>query len=222
MTPRLAASLISPTSERRTADGVQAEVDHLQRQPEALAVRHARHIAQHHQSVEHPECGARIDAGGPRHFAQGHFGAFGREGFEHAQSLGQRIHQVPRIFGGRIFRGAAGFGRLAGARQSRTRCRGFAAASLVRWDAMDTQRGASILGNPVFGLRKYFLKTRMPSCAPCVNRTTRRTRMLCMQSNVRCVGVVFAASGFAVDCGRRKTGSVRLASALFFGQTLHV
>ena len=161
------------------ADGVQAEIDHLQGQAEALAVRHARDVAQHHQRVEHAERGAGIDAGGARHLAQRHLGAFGAEGFEHAQSLGQRIDEIARVFAGRRR------SRPRGARATRTCRRGGAALPRpfsVRWCGRRSTQRFLPCRNPFFGLRKYFCRVReCPIARRCVNRTARRRGMHAVQ-----------------------------------------
>ncbi len=174
------------------------------RQAEALAVRHARHIAQHHQRVEHAERGAGSRLAARATSLKVISVRSALKDFEDPQSLGQRVDEIARVFGG-----------LSVSADLRTRgsASGAAAAGRGRFPfdgvRVRLKRDASypMAQNPFFGLRKYFCKTEGAcSCPAASTGTTRRTGMLGVRAHRRRARSVFAAAGFALDCAP-STGS---------------
>ncbi len=75
-------------------DRVEAEIETLQRQPESLRFGKLLDVAELHQRVEEAKRSGVVDAGGARHFRKPHFDAFGRERFQHAKTLRERLNRI--------------------------------------------------------------------------------------------------------------------------------
>ncbi len=83
-----------PRAQVGMGDGVEAKIQHLQRQPEQPRVRHALHVADIHQRVEEAKGRGIVQPRAARDFRHGELGLLRRERFEDAEALRQRLHRV--------------------------------------------------------------------------------------------------------------------------------
>src|SRR5690349_13908532 len=75
-------------------DGVEAQVQALEREPELAAVLHLLDVAQHDKRVEQPEGRRIVESGAPGDLREQQLRLVAGESLEHAETLRERVDDV--------------------------------------------------------------------------------------------------------------------------------